>query len=133
MNPPWSVRVQDEAPLSLVAMVRGDAWVVPDDDDAVHLGAGDVAITRGPDPYVFADDPGTPPQVVIHPGEHCTTPDGEDLAQTMDLGVRTWGNDPHGSTIMLIGTYLDPGEISHRLLHALPDLVVLRATCGTRH
>ena len=69
MNPPWSVRVQDEAPLSLVAMVRGDAWVVPDDDDdAVHLGAGDIAITRGPDPYVFADDPGTPPQVVIHPG-----------------------------------------------------------------
>ncbi len=128
MNPPWSVRVQDEAPLSLVAMVRGDAWVVPDDDDddAVHLGAGDVAITRGPDPYVFADDPGTPPQVVIHPGEHCTTPDGKDLAQTMDLGVRTWGNDPHGTTIMLIGTYLDPGEISHRLLHALPDLVVLR-------
>ena len=127
MNPPWSVRVQDEAPLSLVAMVRGDAWVVPDDDDdAVHLGAGDIAITRGPDPYVFADDPGTPPQVVVHPGEHCTTPDGKDLAQTMDLGVRTWGNDPHGNTIMLIGTYLDPGEISHRLLHALPDLVVLR-------
>ena len=93
----------------------------------MHLGAGDVVITRGPDPYVFADDPGTPPQVVILPGEHCTTPDGEDLAQTMDLGVRTWGNDPNGSTIMLIGTYLDPGEISQRLLHALPDLVVLRS------
>ena len=80
MNPPWSVRVQDEAPLSLVAMVRGEAWVVFDDGDRTRLGAGDIVITRGPEPYLFADDPGTPPQVVIHPGERCTTPDGEDLA-----------------------------------------------------
>jgi hypothetical protein len=52
------VRVQDEAPLSLLAMVRGDAWVVPDRrGKTVHLGPGDVAITRGPDAYTFADDP----------------------------------------------------------------------------
>jgi len=126
MNPPWSVRVQDEAPLSLVAMVRGEAWVVPDDGDRVRLGAGDIVITRGPEPYLFADDPATPPQVVIHPGERCTTPDGEDLAPTMDLGVRTWGNDPHGSAMMLIGTYLDPGEIGQRLLRALPGVVLYR-------
>ena len=25
MDPPWSLRIQDEAPLTLVAMVRGDA------------------------------------------------------------------------------------------------------------
>jgi AraC-like DNA-binding protein len=127
MDPPWSVRVQDRAPLSLVAMVRGDAWVVPDPPgETVRLRPGDVAITRGPDPYTFADDPATPPQVVIHPGEHCTTPDGEDLAQAMDLGVRTWGNSPDGSTVMLIGTYQMRGEISERLLAALPPLLVLR-------
>jgi AraC-like DNA-binding protein len=127
MNPPWSVRVQDEAPLSLVAMVHGEAWVVFDDGDRTRLGAGDIVVTRGPEPYLFADDPGTPPQVVIHPGERCTTPDGEDLAQAMDLGVRTWGNDPDGSVVMLIGTYLDPGEIGQRLLRALPRLVVHRS------
>jgi AraC-like DNA-binding protein len=126
MDPPWSVRVEDEAPLSLLAMVRGDAWVVPDGPGQhVHLGPGDVAITRGPDPYTFADDPATPPQVVIHPGERCTTPDGRDLAQAMDLGVRTWGNSPDGSTVMLIGTYQMRGEISERLLAALPPLLVL--------
>jgi len=130
MNPPWSVRVQDEAPLSLVAMVRGEAWVVFDDGDRTVLGAGDVVVTRGPDPYLFADDPGTPPQVVILPGQRCTTPDGVDLGQTMDLGVRTWGNDPAGSVMMLIGTYLDPGEIGQRLLRALPRLVVLRGDGG---
>ena len=125
MDPPWSVRVQDRAPLSLVAIMRGEAWVVPDDADPVRLVPGDVAITRGPDPFTFADDTATRPQVVIHPGQRCTTPDGKDLAQAMDLGVRTWGNDPDGSTTMLIGTYQMRGEVSRRLLEALPSLVVL--------
>jgi AraC-like DNA-binding protein len=125
MDPPWSVRVQDRAPLSLVAIMRGEAWVVPDDRDPVRLVSGDVAITRGPDPFTFADNPATRPQVVIHPGQRCTTPDGEDLAQAMDLGVRTWGNDPDGSTTMLIGTYQMGGEVSRRVLEALPSLVVL--------
>jgi AraC-like DNA-binding protein len=125
MDPPWSVRVQDQAPLSLVAMMRGEAWVVPDHGDTARLGPGDVAIMRGPDPYVFADDPGTPPQAVIHPGQHCTTPDGHDLAQAMDLGVRTWGNSPDGAAMMLIGTYEQVGEIGRRLLGALPGLLVL--------
>ncbi|MGH8827085.1 MAG: cupin domain-containing protein, partial [Jiangellaceae bacterium] len=124
MNPPWSVRVQDRAPLSLVALMRGEAWVVPDDGDAVRLRPGDVAITRGPDPFTFADDPATPPHVVIHPGQRCTTPDGKELAQAMDLGVRTWGNDPNGSTTMFIGTYQMRGEVNERLLGALPSLVI---------
>ncbi len=126
MDPPWSVRVQDRAPLSLIAMVRGEAWVVPDGGEpGQRLGAGDVAIVRGPEPYTFADDPATRPQVVIHPGQICTTPAGQDLAQAMDLGVRTWGNDPHGSTSMLIGVYEHASEVSLRLLQALPQVVVV--------
>jgi AraC-like DNA-binding protein len=126
MDPPWSLRIQDQAPLTLVAMVRGQAWVLPDDGEPVRLDPGDVAIMRGPDPYTVADDPTTAVQVVIHPGQHCTTPDGRDLAQAMDLGVRTWGNSLHGSTMMLIGTYQMSGEVSRRLLEALPALLVLR-------
>ena len=50
---------------------------MPDGGDAgPRSTAGDVAIIRGPDPYTVADDPATPPQVVIHPGQRCTTPDG---------------------------------------------------------
>ncbi len=125
MDPPWSVRVEDRAPLSLVAMVRGDACVVPAAGGAVRLGPGDIAVTCSPEPFTFADDPATPPQVVIHPGQHCTTPEGEDLAQAMDLGVRTWGNDPDGSVVMLIGTYERSSELGQRLLRALPPLLVL--------
>jgi AraC-like DNA-binding protein len=127
MRPPWSVRVQDEAPLSLIAVVRGDTWVVPDGGLPVRLTAGDVAITRGPDPFTFCDDPATPPQAVIHPGQRCTTPDGEDLHEAMTVGVRTWGNDPEGPSDMIVGTYHLEGDVGRRVLCSLPPLVVLRA------
>src|SRR5687767_8052181 len=76
LDPPWSLRIRDEAPLTIVAAVRGDAWIVFDGEPAVALGAGDVAVVRGPEPYTVADDPATRPQAVIHPGQRCTTPDG---------------------------------------------------------
>lgn len=124
MAPPWSVRIQDEAPLSLVAMVSGEAWVLTA-DGRIRLGPGDILVAKGPDHYTVADDPGTAPQVVIHPGQRCTTADGQDIATMSDLGVRTWGNDPDGPTEMLIGTYQLSGEVSRRLLSALPAMLVL--------
>jgi AraC-like DNA-binding protein len=125
LDPPWSLRIQDRAPLTLVVMVRGPAWVAPDGGDAARLRPGDVALARGPEPYTVADDPATPPQVIIHPGQRCATPEGEDLSEAMDLGVRTWGNSPEGSTAMLVGTYETQSEVSQRLLGALPALLVL--------
>lgn len=127
LDPPWSVRIQDRAPLCLTAMVRGHAWVVPDRGDAVRLGAGDVAIVRGPDPYTVADDPATQPQVLILPGQRCVNPDGAELAYTMRMGVRTWGNSPDGATTMLVGVYDLDSEVSQRLLRALPALLTLPA------
>jgi AraC-like DNA-binding protein len=127
MDPPWSIRIEDRAPLSLVSMVKGRAWVIPDDDAPVRLDAGSVAVMRGPDPYTFADDPATQAQVVIHPGQHCTTPDGQPLAQAMGLGVRSWGNSATGPTSMLIGTYERHSEIGRPLLSVLPRLVVMPA------
>jgi len=126
LEPPWSLRIQDEAPLSLVAVVRGPACYVPDGGDAVELHDGDVAIVKGPEPYTFADAPDTPPQVVIHPGEHCTDLAGNPLTDAMGLGVRTWGNHADGRVVLLTGTYLTDGEISRPLLDALPTAVVVR-------
>lgn len=125
LEPPWSLRIQDEAPLTLVAVVRGQAWVLPEDVEPARLLPGDTAILRGPAPYTVADDPATAPLVVIHPGQRCTTPAGVDLHQAMDLGVRTWGNNPDASTMLLTGTYQLQGEISQRLLGLLPTLLVL--------
>jgi AraC-like DNA-binding protein len=127
MDPPWSLRIEDEAPLTVVAIVRGQAWVMHDGAEPVALGAGDVAIALGPDHYTVADDPGTPPQAIIGPDQRCTTLDGEELAEQWSLGVRTWGNAPDGATVMLTGTYQMSGEVSGRLLRALPTLLALRA------
>ena len=89
MDPPWSLRVQDGAPLTLLAIVRGGAWLVPDAGRPERLDRADVAIVRGPDPYTVADDPATRPQALIHPGQRCTTPEGEELELMRELGVRT--------------------------------------------
>ncbi|WP_203862293.1 AraC family transcriptional regulator [Plantactinospora mayteni] len=125
LAPPWSIAIRDEAPLTLVAMVRGDAWIVPEEGAAVRLHPGDVAIIRGTGPYTVADDPGTAPQVIIHPGQRCTTPDGQELAEMSQLGVRTWGNSLEGPTMLLTGTYTMQGEVSQRLLSALPPLLAV--------
>ena len=125
LDPPWSMRIEDEAPLSLIAITRGEACLVPEDGEEVRLGPGDVAVTRGPDPYTVADDPATEPQVFILPGNRCLTPDGQEVELMSWMGVRTWGNSPVGETVMLSGTYELEGEVSRRLLNALPPLLVL--------
>ncbi|MFF5301233.1 AraC family transcriptional regulator [Streptomyces sp. NPDC013161] len=126
-DPPWAVRIEDRAPLTVMLMVRGDAWITPDTGERIRLRAGDLAIARGPAPYTCGDTPDTAPQAVILPGAECHYPDGTPLNGSMDLGVRTWGDRPDGSTVMLIGTYLMRGEINGRLLDALPPLLSLPA------
>jgi AraC-like DNA-binding protein len=129
LEPPWSLRIQDEAPLTVLAMVRGEAWVMVDGgEEPMPLRVGDVAVFRGPDPYTVADDPATPPQVAIDPGQICRglVPGAEKLLESFSLGVRTWGNAADGSTVMLTGTYSLDGEVSGRLLRALPPILVLR-------
>ncbi|MFJ9520736.1 AraC family transcriptional regulator [Kitasatospora sp. NPDC101801] len=130
LAPPWAIRVEDRAPLTLVTPVRGSAWILPDHGDPVRLGTGDVAIARGPEAYVLADSPGTPPRVVIHPDQSSTTPDGEPLCEPMTLGTRTWGDAPDGPDVLLSGTYLLRGEVSRGLLEALPPLLVVAADSG---
>src|SRR5882757_3546708 len=127
LTPPWSLRIEDRAPLTLVYMARADAWVVPDHAPPVPLPAGDIAVIRGPEPYTVADDPARPPQIVIRPGQVSTDLRGAELCDEMDLGVRTWGDDPDGGAVMISGTYQLGGEISRRLLAALPQVLVLPA------
>ncbi|MER7665619.1 MULTISPECIES: AraC family transcriptional regulator [unclassified Streptomyces] len=127
MEPPWSVRIEDQAPLSLMCVTEGQTWISSDAGDEVLLRPGDVAIARGPGGYTAGDDLRTEPLALIGPGGTCHTLRGEPLAISMALGVRSWGNDPHGSSVMLVGTYQMKGEVSARLLDALPPLVHLTA------
>src|ERR1700716_147975 len=107
LNPPWSLRIEDEAPLTVMAIVRGDAWVLPDDGEPVAMGRGDVAVFRGPDPYTVTSHPAIRPQVALLPGQECVflTAGGEVLIESFGYGVRTWGNAGDGATVILTGTY----------------------------
>ncbi|MEV7190263.1 AraC family transcriptional regulator [Streptomyces sp. NPDC093510] len=127
-DPPWSVRVADEAPLSVMIMVRGTAWIVPADGaPAQRIGPGDLAVARGPGHYTCAGEPGTAPFAEIRPGERCVPLDGSPVARYRDLGLRAWGESHDSSVELLIGTYQLRGEITGRLLDALPPLLVLPA------
>lgn len=132
LAPPWAIAVEDEAPLTLITVVQGAGWVV-DDTGAVRVGPGDVALVRGPAPYVFADDPGSIPQVRIDRDQQCwSTRDGRSLASEMDLGVRTWGNTPPtgrggSTTIALVGAYSTHSQVAPLLLEAVPRTVVVPA------
>jgi AraC-like DNA-binding protein len=126
MNPPWSMRIQDEAPLTIAAIVRGDAWIIGDLDEPVALRQGDVALLRGPNPYIVADDPATPPQVIIDPGQVCRMVDGSEPFDHLAHSIRSWGNHVDGQALLVTGTYETASQVSERLLRALPPISVVR-------
>ena len=126
LGPPWSIRIADEAPLAIFTILDGDAWLLhPGLAGPVHLQVGDTVVARGPDHYTVADRPDRSPALFIGPGGDCRDAAGAHLAETMNLGVRTWGNDAAGATTMLTGAYGLTGEVGSRLLRALPSVVVL--------
>jgi AraC-like DNA-binding protein len=125
MGSPWAIRIADEVPLSLTAVVTGTPWALPDDAPAVPLRPGDVVVALGRPHWTIAGSPTTPVTVTIRPGQECVAPDGRRLTEEYDLGVRSWGNDPSGTTVLLSGSYLLEGEVSRRLLRSLPPLFVV--------
>ncbi|AEV85886.1 AraC family transcriptional regulator [Actinoplanes sp. SE50] len=127
VQPPFALRIQDEAPLTLVTVLRGTTVVIR--DEPVRLHPGDVAVIRGPEPYTVADEPDTPWQTIIHPGQVCTTVDG---LPRDHLGVRSWGDATEAGTELITGTYQLAGEVSRRLLAALPGMLVQPAAATDR-
>ncbi len=124
MDPPFAIEVRDEAALTVIVPVRGQAWIVPDHAAPQPLGPGEAATVRGSGPYRVADTADRAPTVVIDPGQSCRTPAGEHLGTTMSHGVRTWGNSAQGETVMLIGTYQSEAAVGALVTSALPPLAV---------
>lgn len=127
LEPPWSIELADDAPLGLIAVVAGSAWFEPTSGAVVELREGDILVAQGAEPATIAHAPGASPQMRILPGQRCVGIDGGDLAEQMSLGVRSWGNSPDGSTVLLIGCYRVKGEVSRRLLGGLPQVIRLSA------
>ena len=125
MDAPWGIRVEDRAPLTVAAVIDGEAWVTPAGGSPSRLRRGQIGLLRGPDPYLFGDRPEAPVQVVVHPGQRCEDPDGGSMVEPFLRGVRTWGNTHDGDTVVVIGTYEQLGERGRRILRDIPPLVVV--------
>ncbi|BBY18483.1 AraC family transcriptional regulator [Mycolicibacterium litorale] len=125
LTAPWALHFVDGAPLTLCTVLDGSGWIVPDDGPPEPLGAYETVVVRGPGTFLFVDTPDTtaPP---VACGEFCSAP--EQGGTTHRLG---WADHRAGDTraaTLIVGAYPVHGEISRRLLDALP--VVLRVEAG---
>ncbi len=125
MEPPWAIEIRDQAELTVVAVLEGEALTATADGRSQLLTAGQVGLVRGPEPYRCTDRGGSPTQIFVNPGHICEDIHGRQLIEPFMRGVRTWGNDPAGSTVMVIGTYERVGAIGTALLGSLPLLAAI--------
>ncbi|WP_414942781.1 AraC family transcriptional regulator [Amycolatopsis sp. cmx-11-51] len=121
MRPPWGLRMASGASLTLAAMLRGRAWIVVDQHEPVLLDVGYIAVIRGDAPYTVADDPATTPTFVVTSADYCS---GTDRAAGP---ARTCGTPAEGSAVLVSGAFERRGELSERLLQALPAVLVVPA------
>lgn len=127
LDPPWALDICDRAALSLATLVRGSAWVRRDGVEPARMEQGDVAVFTGPSPYVVGDALDTEPQLRIHPGGVCEPLPGAPVDYSARLGVRTYGGRAEGSAMVASGSYQLAGDVSRRLLAALPSVLVVPA------
>ncbi len=86
--------------------------------------AGDVAIMRGPDHYTVADDPATRRRPSSTPASAARRPTARARRRCGTSACAPGATARTATTVMLTGTYQLDGEVSRRLLRALPPLLV---------
>jgi AraC-like DNA-binding protein len=124
LTAPWTVRFTDDAPLTMISVLRGGGTLLLPDGTERAVGAGDTALVRGPAPFHLADRPAS-----VH-GPHeayeiaCFTTDAGCTAQEID-GIR-WGNGSKEATALIVGAYRASGHRHERLLRVLPPVLVIR-------
>ncbi|MFE5841411.1 AraC family transcriptional regulator [Streptomyces niveus] len=146
LSPPWALHFVDGAPLTLCTVIEGAGWLVPEGRPPELLRARETIVVRGPGTFTFVDEVGTTAEP-IECGEDCATPEQGGTRHRLGWhdpggdaggcgGGQVYGgagqgygrgNGP-GATTLIVGAYPVRGEISRRLLEALP--VVLRADDG---
>ncbi|MGN9816295.1 AraC family transcriptional regulator [Streptomyces sp. SD11] len=124
MRPPWALRMASGAPLTLATMLRGQAWIVPDRHEPVPIGVGDIAVVRGDTPYAVADNPATVPSLVVTSADYCPKVEG---IEPSSGPARTCGTPTEGAPVLVSGAFERRGELSERLLRALPAVLVVTA------
>lgn len=124
MSPPWSVDIDDGAPLSVIAVDRGSAWLAGTGGERIRLDTGTVVLVAHGPRYTVADEPDRPPTVRIEPGGTCVALT-ESMRSTTRRGLLTWGNHDDGADQLLVGTYASASQVGRHLTQQLPEYTVL--------
>ncbi|MGW7616492.1 AraC family transcriptional regulator [Streptomyces antimycoticus] len=152
LSPPWALHFVDGAPLTLCTVLTGAGWIVPEHGPPEPLRARETIVVRGPATFTFVDEVGTRAEPIAC-GEHCAAPEqggtrhrrgwndpggdtghglggatGHGLGGSTGDGPGANSDDGRDATTLIVGAYPVRGEISRRLLDALP--VVLRVEEG---
>ena len=125
LSPPWALHFVDGAPLTLCTVLGGQGWIVPEAGPPEPLHAYETVVVRGPGTFTFVDELDTDAEPIAC-GEHCATP--EQGGTRHRLGWTDPRDDGGAAATLIVGAYPVRGEISRRLLEALP--VVLRVPAG---
>ena len=117
---PYALRFIDATALTLIAPLRGEAWIVADNSQPAPVRPGDTAIVLGPAPFVVTDDPARDAQPV------------DALCDGTVKGSTTRYDESAGGTVLLAGAYHVRRETPQRLLRELPPVLVLTSShdCG---
>lgn len=125
---PWTVRHEAGSSLAVVAMLRGEGWIVRDGAEPTRLGTRDLAILTGPSTSLLTSDPSgrTPPVCVLTGDGVCTDALDAPLAEDrIGLGGRAVRSQLENDHLLLTGSFPTSGRISERLLDALPPVFVV--------
>jgi AraC-like DNA-binding protein len=131
LSPPWSIGLEEDAALTLVAVLRGEAWLLLEGHEPTHLAAGDRALVTGPRTFAAASDPtGRGPHCYVQsPTGICRDSAGRPLVDTdVRLGTRTHGTCLDGENVLLTGSFPATGRKVDRLLGSLPPVLRVPAT-----
>lgn len=119
----WGLTFPGLAPLSVHALVEGEAHLWSDDPDrSLHLFPGDVVLVREHIPHHLAQAPGAP----------CVA-----LADAMKIqsgvGRRVTAGDPEQplAAAFFCGAYRFEGDLCQSMLAALPDTLRVRPAAGS--
>lgn len=124
---PYGLHLDERAPLTIVIVLGGPAWVEFDDGEQHQLRCGVVNLIAGsptdPEPYLLSDSPGSPVRYHIDPSGAARV-DGGPLPQSTDQ-VRCLVEDIDPgtqATTVISGNYPVSAGLGRLLRNAMPRL-----------
>ncbi|MFC0672751.1 AraC family transcriptional regulator [Brachybacterium hainanense] len=135
LSPPWRIRLDEGATMTVVTMLRGSAWLESGGGPPLLLAPRDLAVVTGPRAFSVTSDPDspTPPRYVCLADGSCTDAHGAVLPESeIGLGTRACGDRLDAEHALFTGSFAATGRLTRRLLGGLPRMLVVPAERQSR-